>query len=100
MHSDIQRGFIRDEVIKYGDLMELGSEEAVKKAGRFHLMGKEYVIEDGDIVEDGPPAELMRRRGAFAQLHLAPPAGSAQPRGYSPCCSGPEKVLEINLRIT
>ena len=50
VHSDIQRGFIRAEVFKFNDLMELGSEEAVKKAGKFHLMGKEYYIEDGDIV--------------------------------------------------
>lgn len=50
IHSDIQRGFIRAEVIKYGDLIELGSEDAVKKAGKLHVMGKDYIVEDGDII--------------------------------------------------
>ncbi len=50
IHSDIQRGFIRAEVIKYGDLVSLGSEDAVKKAGKQHVMGKEYIVEDGDIM--------------------------------------------------
>ncbi len=50
IHTDIQRGFIRAEVIKYADLMEHTSEEAVKKAGRLLVMGKEYTVEDGDII--------------------------------------------------
>ncbi|HNV46340.1 MAG TPA: DUF933 domain-containing protein [Spirochaetota bacterium] len=50
IHSDIQRGFIRAEVMKYPDLIEAGSEDAVKKAGRFHVMGREYIVEDGDII--------------------------------------------------
>ena len=50
IHSDIQRGFIRAEVMKYDDLVSLGSEEAVKKAGKHLLMGKDYVVEDGDII--------------------------------------------------
>jgi ribosome-binding ATPase YchF (GTP1/OBG family) len=50
IHSDIQRGFIRAEVIRYGDLRGLGSEDAVKKAGKQHVMGKEYLVEDGDII--------------------------------------------------
>lgn len=50
IHSDIQRGFIRAEVMKYADLTELGSEEAVKKAGKFLVMGKDYIVEDGDII--------------------------------------------------
>jgi hypothetical protein len=50
IHSDIQRGFIRAEVFKYADLSELGTEDAVKKAGRFHTMGKDYIVEDGDII--------------------------------------------------
>jgi len=49
IHSDIERGFIRVEVMKYGDLMAAGSEQAVKQAGKMQLHGKEYVIEDGDI---------------------------------------------------
>ncbi|HOG16565.1 MAG TPA: redox-regulated ATPase YchF [Syntrophales bacterium] len=50
IHSDIQRGFIRAEVIQYGDLMEYGSEEAVKKAGKLSAMGKDYRVADGDII--------------------------------------------------
>lgn len=50
IHTDIQRGFIRAEVMKYADMLEYGSEEALKKAGKFLLMGKDYIVEDGDIV--------------------------------------------------
>jgi GTP-binding protein YchF len=50
IHTDIQRGFIRAEVMKYNDLMEHGTEEEVKKAGKFHVMGKDYLVEDGDII--------------------------------------------------
>ncbi len=50
IHKDIQRGFIRAEVIKYNDLISLGSEDAVKKAGKLLVMGKDYIVEDGDIV--------------------------------------------------
>ncbi len=50
IHSDLQRGFIRAEVMKYNDLTGLGSEEEVKKAGKFLVMGKDYIVEDGDII--------------------------------------------------
>lgn len=50
IHSDIQRGFIRAEVMKYSDLIEHGSEEELKKAGKFHVMGKDYIVADGDII--------------------------------------------------
>ena len=50
IHSDIERGFIRAELIKYGDLISLGSEQAVASAGKALLKGKEYVVEDGDIL--------------------------------------------------
>ena len=49
IHSDIERGFIRAEVIKYDDLISVGSEQAVKKNGKMQLNGKDYIIEDGDI---------------------------------------------------
>jgi hypothetical protein len=49
IHSDIERGFIRVEVMKYADLIAAGSEQAVKQAGKMQLNGKDYVIEDGDI---------------------------------------------------
>jgi len=49
IHSDIERGFIRVEVMKFDDLMALGSEQAMKKAGKMQLNGKDYIIADGDI---------------------------------------------------
>ena len=49
IHSDIERGFIRVEVMKYDDLMEAGSEHGVKQAGKMQLNGKDYIIADGDI---------------------------------------------------
>jgi hypothetical protein len=50
IHTDLERGFIRAEVMKYADLVGLGSEEAVSKAGKAGLKGKDYVVEEGDIV--------------------------------------------------
>ncbi len=49
IHSDIERGFIRVEIIKYDDLTGAGSEAAVKSQGKALLKGKDYIIEDGDI---------------------------------------------------
>lgn len=50
IHSDLQRGFIRAEVFKYNELMEHGDESALKKAGKVYVNGKEYIVEDGDIL--------------------------------------------------
>jgi hypothetical protein len=50
IHSDLQRGFIRAEVIKYDELMEYGSEAELKKAGKMYLQGKDYIVTDGDIL--------------------------------------------------
>ncbi len=50
IHSDLERGFIRAEVMKYDDFIALGTEQAVKEAGKFHVEGKNYVVEDGDIM--------------------------------------------------
>lgn len=50
IHSDIERGFIRAEVVDYNDLTTLGNMAAVKEKGLFRLEGKEYVVKDGDIV--------------------------------------------------
>jgi GTP-binding protein YchF len=50
IHSDIKRGFIRAETMAYADLHELGDEKAVKAAGRVRLEGKEYTVNDGDII--------------------------------------------------
>lgn len=50
IHSDLERGFIRAEVMKYADFIHYGSEHAIKEAGKFHIEGKTYVVEDGDIM--------------------------------------------------
>ena len=50
IHTDFQRGFIAAEVMKYDDLAELGSEQAVKAAGKLRTEGKTYVMQDGDVV--------------------------------------------------
>jgi GTP-binding protein YchF len=50
IHSDFEKGFIRAEVMKYIDYTTLKSEAAVKDAGKFKVEGKEYVVEDGDIM--------------------------------------------------
>jgi ribosome-binding ATPase len=50
IHSDMERGFIRMEVIRYEDLVELGSEAAVAKAGKQRIEGKAYEVQDGDVV--------------------------------------------------
>jgi ribosome-binding ATPase len=50
IHTDFERGFIRAEVYSYDDLIAYGSEAKVKEAGRFRVEGKEYVVQDGDIM--------------------------------------------------
>lgn len=50
IHTDFEKGFIRAEVIKYNDFITLKSEVAVKEAGKMHVEGKAYVVEDGDIM--------------------------------------------------
>ncbi|MBR1802213.1 YchF family ATPase [Candidatus Saccharibacteria bacterium] len=51
IHTDFERGFIAAEVIKYDDLVELGSEQNVKAAGKLATVGKTYIMEEGDVVE-------------------------------------------------
>ena len=50
IHSDLERGFIRAEVMRYNDFITLGSEHACKEAGKFYIEGKNYVVRDGDIL--------------------------------------------------
>jgi ribosome-binding ATPase YchF (GTP1/OBG family) len=50
IHSDLERGFIRAEVMKYDDFMRLGSEHACKEHGKLMIEGKNYVVGDGDIL--------------------------------------------------
>ena len=50
IHTDFEKGFICAEVMKYNDLVELGTEQEVKAAGKYIQKGKEYIVEDGDII--------------------------------------------------
>lgn len=50
IHTDFEKGFIRAEVIKYEDYIAYGSENAVREAGKMNVEGKEYVVQDGDIM--------------------------------------------------
>ena len=50
IHSDLERGFIRAEVIKYEDFINYKTEQAVKEAGKMKLEGKNYIVEDGDLM--------------------------------------------------
>ncbi|MCU0371595.1 MAG: DUF933 domain-containing protein, partial [Bacteroidales bacterium] len=50
IHSDLERGFIRAEVMKYEDFIRFGSEHACKEAGKFFVEGKSYVVQEGDIL--------------------------------------------------
>lgn len=50
IHTDFEKGFIRAEVIKYADYVNLKSEQACKEAGKMAIEGKEYVVQDGDIM--------------------------------------------------
>jgi ribosome-binding ATPase YchF (GTP1/OBG family) len=50
IHTDFERGFIRAEVIKYDDYVTLGSEKACRDVGKIGIEGKEYIVQDGDIM--------------------------------------------------
>ena len=50
INTDFERGFIRAEVIKYDDYIALGSEKACRDVGKIGIEGKEYVVQDGDIM--------------------------------------------------
>ena len=50
IHSDLERGFIRAEVMRYNDFITLGTEHACKEAGKFYIEGKNYLVDDGDIL--------------------------------------------------
>ncbi|MDU5900286.1 MAG: DUF933 domain-containing protein, partial [Bifidobacterium sp.] len=51
IHSDFERGFIKAEIIGFDELVELGSIHAARDAGKLRQEGKEYVMQDGDVVE-------------------------------------------------
>ena len=50
VHSDIERGFIRAEVMRVEDLLALKAEARVREAGKLRLEGKDYVVQDGDVI--------------------------------------------------
>ncbi len=50
IHSDFEKGFIRAEVMAYDDFVKFGGEQKMKEAGKFRLEGKEYIVQDGDIM--------------------------------------------------
>ena len=50
IHTDLERGFIRAEITPCETLLELGSEQAVKEAGKLQVVGKDHIVEDGDIM--------------------------------------------------
>ena len=50
IHTDFQKGFIRAEVISYNDFSDLGSETACKEAGKMKIQGKDYIVQDGDVM--------------------------------------------------
>ncbi len=50
IHTDFEKGFIRAEVIKYDNFIQFGSEQAVKEAGKLQVEGKEYIVQDGDVM--------------------------------------------------
>ena len=51
IHSDLQRGFIRAEVIRWDELLSLGSWSKAKEAGKLRVEGKDYEVQDGDTLE-------------------------------------------------
>jgi len=59
IHTDLQKGFIRAEVTSYGDLVNLGGYVEVKAKGKLRLEGKEYIVQDGDVlnIRFSPPAK-------------------------------------------
>jgi hypothetical protein len=50
IHSDFEKGFIRAEVMHYEDFIHYGSEAACREVGKLHVEGKEYIVQDGDIM--------------------------------------------------
>jgi hypothetical protein len=51
IHSDLQRGFIRAEVIHWQELLDIGSWAKARELGKLRVEGKEYVVQDGDVLE-------------------------------------------------
>ena len=69
IHSDIEKGFIRAEIVSFDDLQACGSQNAAKEKGLVRLEGKDYVMKDGDIIEQGNHEELIAKNGFYAELY-------------------------------
>ena len=69
IHSDFERGFIKAEVVNYKDLLEQGSLAAAREKGLVGMEGKDYVVQDGDIIEQGTHKELLAKGGFYADLY-------------------------------
>ncbi len=50
IHTDFERGFIKAEVYRYDDLVEYGTEAKIREAGKYRMEGKEYIVQDGDVI--------------------------------------------------
>ena len=50
IHTDFEKGFIRAEIVAYGDFIDNGGENGAKEAGKWRLEGKEYMVCDGDVI--------------------------------------------------
>ena len=74
IHTDFEKGFIRAEVIKYDDYVSLGSEAAVRQAGKMNIEGKEYVTQDGD---NGPSGSSLAGSTSVIDFSQLPSASSA-----------------------
>ena len=69
IHTDFERGFIRAEVIAFDDMKACGTMAAAKAKGLVRSEGKEYVMKDGDIIEQGNHEELLAANGFYANLY-------------------------------
>jgi ribosome-binding ATPase len=59
IHTDLQKGFIRAEVVSYDDLITLGGMTEAKSHGKLRLEGKEYIVKDGDIASTSGSGEAL-----------------------------------------
>jgi ribosome-binding ATPase YchF (GTP1/OBG family) len=50
IHTDFERGFIKAEVYTFDDIVKYGTEAKIKEAGKYRIEGKEYVVQDGDVI--------------------------------------------------
>ncbi|VDN02139.1 unnamed protein product [Thelazia callipaeda] len=97
IHTDFEKGFIMAEVSKVNDLMELGSENAVKAAGKYRQQGRNYVVEDGDV-QFIPIATQGQAGQQPTQVQLIPVTGPGQTQQFlviqQPAIAGPSIPIQ------